>query len=695
MRNGKIWKQMAALMISAALAVPAPTASAADMEGIASMEQGQEEQELSAVQEAQSADNNGFEIKDGVLVKYTGTASKVVIPAGVKEIGNRAFAECSSMTDVTIPNSVTYIGLGAFAECSSLTSITIPNGVTSIEYNTFGGCSSLQSVVIPDSVTIIKHLAFNGCSSLQSVTIPASVESIWEFAFSGCSQLTEVNIPSGVTSIGNGAFANCSKLVKVTIPKSVEIIGASAFMETKWLEDKRSENPLVVVNQILIDGSGCSGSVVVPDGVTYIAGYAFHGSGLTNISIPASVAGIGQDAFFETEWLENKRTENPLVIVNHILVDGTNCSGAVTIPDGVSVIGGGAFSQCSKLTSINMPSGVTNIGENAFSGCSSLKGINIPDSVSSIGPEAFGSCSSLISISIPHGVTSIRKQAFSYCSKLTNISIPNSVASIDEYAFLGCSSLASINIPDSVSSIGSFVFFDCSNLKSVGIPGSVKYIGQEAFGYYAGNGQDAKIPGFKIRGNSGSAAETYAKENGFAFESLSSTGVNVTITCRKKTYSVAYGVKPFKISASSKSKLTFTSSASKIAAVDKNTGKVTVKGTGVAVITVKAGNKSVKVTVKVSPKKASVKSASAKKGKKLAVSWAKDKRASGYQVQVSTDKKFKKGVKSKNVSKAAYTFTKLKAGKKYYVRIRSYKNVGKEKLYGAWSKAKLSGKIKK
>ena len=75
--------------------------------------------------------------------------------------------------------------------------------------------------------------------------------------------------------------------------------------------------------------------------------------------------------------------------------------------------------------------------------------------------------------------------------------------------------------------------------------------------------------------------------------------------------------------------------------------------------------------------------------------WAKDKMASGYQVQVSTDKKFKKNVKSKSLPKTSYTFTKLKAGKKYYVRIRSFKKSGKETLNGSWSKVKLSSKVKK
>ena len=168
-----------------------------------------------------------------------------------------------------------------------------------------------------------------------------------------------------------------------------------------------------------------------------------------------------------------------------------------------------------------------------------------------------------------------------------------------------------------------------------------------------------------------------------------------SIACKKTLYEVAYGAKPFKIDAASDIKMAFTSSKPEIAAVNRDTGEVTVKNTGVAVITIEAGQASEKVTIKVSPKKQSVGSAKAAKGRKLTVKWAKDKMASGYQVQIGTDKKFKKNVKSKNVSKASYTFKKLKAGRKYYARVRSYKKSGNEILYGAWSKVKKSGKVKK
>ena len=69
--------------------------------------------------------------------------------------------------------------------------------------------------------------------------------------------------------------------------------------------------------------------------------------------------------------------------------------------------------------------------------------------------------------------------------------------------------------------------------------------------------------------------------------------------------------------------------------------------------------------------------------------------ASGYQVQVSADRNFKKNVESRNLSKISCTFTDLEAGRSYYVRLRSYKKSGKEALYSAWSRVKLSGKVKR
>lgn len=95
----------------------------------------------------------------------------------------------------------------------------------------------------------------------------------------------------------------------------------------------------------------------------------------------------------------------------------------------------------------------------------------------------------------------------------------------------------------------------------------------------------------------------------------------------------------------------------------------------------------------VKPRNVSIRKVTAGK-KKIEIKWKKQtKEISGFQIQYATDKKFKKGVKTVLSAKktTSKTITKLKSKKKYYVRIRSYKNVkvkGKNtKIYSSWSKA--------
>ena len=98
-------------------------------------------------------------------------------------------------------------------------------------------------------------------------------------------------------------------------------------------------------------------------------------------------------------------------------------------------------------------------------------------------------------------------------------------------------------------------------------------------------------------------------------------------------------------------------------------------------------------TKKVTVKKQTAKVKAGKK--KLTVTWKKDKNVSGYQIQVATKKNFK-GAKTYTV-KSYKTYKKvikkLKAKKKYFVKVRAYKTVGKSKVYGAYS-AVRSCKVK-
>ena len=96
----------------------------------------------------------------------------------VKSIGDKAFWECTKITDVTIPDSVTEIGENAFFDCTGLASVTIGNGVTKIGYAGFVYCENLKSVTIGKNVTAVGDYAFYGCNNLTNVYYTGS-ESDW------------------------------------------------------------------------------------------------------------------------------------------------------------------------------------------------------------------------------------------------------------------------------------------------------------------------------------------------------------------------------------------------------------------------------------------------------------------------------------------------------------------------------------
>jgi hypothetical protein len=99
----------------------------------------------------------------------------------------------------------------------------------------------------------------------------------------------------------------------------------------------------------------------------------------------------------------------------------------------------------------------------------------------------------------------------------------------------------------------------------------------------------------------------------------------------------------------------------------------------------------VEKTFKIKPKATSLSSVNAK-SKGFTVKWNKQStQTTGYQIQYSTDKNFEKDCKIvtvSNNSSTSKTVSKLKANKKYYVRIRTYKKVGSTNVYSSWSKSK-------
>ncbi len=190
---------------------------------------------------------------------------------------------------------------------------------------------------------------------------------------------------------------------------------------------------------------------------------------------------------------------------------------SVTIGNGVTTIGDGAFWGCTSLTSVIIPNSVTSIGSSAFSFCKSLTGVRIGNSVTEIGEDAFHNCEALMlvyitdlsawckidfvsaeanplynannivlngirvtDLTIPSDITEIKSYTFCYAI-LTSVTIPDSVKTIGTLAFEGCL-LKRVTIGNSVTEIGFGAFELCASLTSVTIPQSVTSI--EGYAFY-------------------------------------------------------------------------------------------------------------------------------------------------------------------------------------------------------------------
>ncbi len=177
-----------------------------------------------------SEDGVLFSKKKDLLVSYPGgRKGAYAIPAGVTEIGQRAFRECNGLTAVTIPDSVEAIGKYVFKDCSNLVSVSIGNNVKTIGFHAFSGCVELTNLSLPSSVTNIGYGAFFRCESLTEMAIPFGVSDIAMDTFEICVDLESVLIPNSVTDISAYAFSRCYTLTEVAIPDSVERIQYYAF----------------------------------------------------------------------------------------------------------------------------------------------------------------------------------------------------------------------------------------------------------------------------------------------------------------------------------------------------------------------------------------------------------------------------------------------------------------------------------
>jgi len=676
--------------------------------------------------------------------------NEIKLPVGLVSVGEYAFSRCTSIERIDIPESVGVIDESAFSNCTSLNSFVLPDKIRSIEIGTFQGCENLKRVVLPENLERICGYAFSGCKSLQITEFPETIASIGACAFLGTSYYYDANnwrngvfslntyilgtnrdfvsetynigsqitivadeafsytdclknviVPETVKRVGQNAFRNCKNLSKINLPDAAMDIGANAFYGTAYYDNTSNwDNSILYIGKHLIRYENNQlGSYTVKSGTKSIAENAVVYSYFKDLTIPDSVAFIGDGALNSCSYLKEFKVNS-----NNRYYCSDN--GVLFNKNKTELV---AFPKCKEIESYTVPAAVKVIGKQAFNS-SKLKTLVLQNGIKEIHEEAF-SYSNIYNFTFPKSIEYIGEDVLSYYTvnvgyigteaEWNNITIHPDNENL-EYATLICN----------------YVPHAHSYTSKITKTPTCKESGLRAYTCQCGSTYSVYVYDYSAHQlDSGKVTKkaTYKKTGTKVYVCKICGNSIKTETIPKLTLGKVSGLKSKSIKVDKSSSITL--SWDKIDGADKyevyqKSGKKwkkikTTTKTSYKVKELKAGSTyqfkvravrpkddikgsySEVLKVKIAPKTTTL---TLKAGsKQLTATWKSVSDISGYEVQYSTSKKFtKKTTKTVKVKKSSKktTVKKLKKGKKYYVRIRTYKTVNGKKIYSDWSKVK-------
>lgn len=403
---------------------------------------------------------------------------------------------------------------------------------------------------------------------------------------------------------------------------------------------------------------------------------------------------LQENEAYEVEYINNINPGTATVRITAI--DGSGWEGFVSttfeikkMPDGLTVeIEPNAFANCENLFNVNIGAKVKKIGDHAFANCKNLKNIYFFGNMPEMAERSFENVSGTAYYPYNDSSWTLDKLE-NYGGDIIWMPWNPETNEVQKRNLLMCS----IEVRQD-----SCIYTGRPNIPTVMVK-DASYILREEKDYTITcyNNINAGAAKIVIQG-AGAYSGKYETEYTIQKAQNVITAKEITKNASTKKQSANIGA-----SAYESANLMYTSN-NKSVKVSRQ-GKITIsrKFVGSAVITIKASGTqnynetSKKITVTVKPLGTKISKASNTLKRKVTVKWKKKTSISGYAIQYSTDKKFKAGVKTVNVNgakKSQKVLSKLKKGKKYYIRIATYKKVGKVKYYSSWSRVK-SVKVKK
>ena len=234
----------------------------------------------------------------------------------------------------------------------------------------------------------------------------------------------------------------------------IETIPASAFTNTA-IRFVDLPTKLKTIGDNAFDNRYLTGPLVLPEGLDSIGKEAFQHNYITEVTIPASVRGIGQAAFYDNQYLQSATLNNNMETIVRSL-----------------------FNNCKKLAVVHGGKNVKNIVYRAFYGCDSLRSIKDVVPVT-IDREAFYNCQKLDSINFSR-IKSIGYSSFYQCYSLKEADL-TTLTSIDNSSFIACTGLKKVTFGNDITTIKSNAFYLCHALEEVVLGSSINSLESNCF----------------------------------------------------------------------------------------------------------------------------------------------------------------------------------------------------------------------